>query len=80
MHAMTAQKYSAYYQELEIGAKKRYCQKVDLIGANVDDPYTLPRRKDFHFGAWPEIEYPDINNYLINTPSPLKMNLRHTKV
>lgn len=70
MHAMTARKYSAYYQELEIGAKKRYCQKVDLIGANVDDPYTLPRRKDFHFGAWPEIEYPDIYNYLINTPSP----------
>lgn len=39
--------------------------------ATRDDPYLLPGSPDR--SIWPLVEYPDIYNYLINSPSP------HTK-
>ena len=63
-------KYSIYYQELSKEAKRRYNEKLDMLHLKAD-PYTFSREEwssDISF--WPEVEYPDIYNYLINTPSP----------
>ena len=58
--------YSDYYEQLEDNDKKRYNDKLNSIGKEVDDPYTfcsgLGITDDVH-----NIEYPDI---YINTPSP----------
>ena len=75
---MSAHAYSTYYHGLPDEAKRRYNAKLDKIGAAMDDPYaTMPGTR---LGAsnmwkldcklWPKVEYPDIYNYLINTPSP----------
>ena len=66
-----ARKFSKYFNELDGTAKKRYLEKLHSVGENIDDPYTLnwketPAADDL----WPSIEYPDIYNYLVNTPSP----------
>lgn len=36
----------------------------------VDDPYTFEHSGNTNFAMIPEIEYPDIYNFLVNTPSP----------
>ena len=62
-------KFSEYYNELDTSVKKRYQKKLKSIGENVDDPCIFgpgPGITDFI----PEVEYPDIYNFLINTPSP----------
>ena len=66
-----AKKFSKYFNELDGTAKKQYLEKLHSVGENIDDPYTLnwketPAADDL----WPSIEYPDIYNYLVNTPSP----------
>ena len=63
-------KYSIYYQELSKEAKRRYNEKLHMLHLKAE-PYTFSREEwssDISF--WPEVEYPDIYNYLINTPSP----------
>lgn len=62
--------FSTYYYGLEETAKQRYRQKVERAGL-VDDPYvTLEQRiQSEDWQNWPRIEYPDIYNYLIQTPS-----------
>ena len=67
-----SRKCSKYYDQLEGDAKKRNVEKLDLIWLNFDDPYTLNYSKDLRL--LPEIEYPDIYNYLISTPSPYTMD------
>ena len=59
---------SDYFSSLKVDSKPRYRQKLDLVGLK-DCPYRLPA------DIWcnnpvqgPEIEYPDIYGYLINTP------------
>ena len=42
---------------------------MDKIGSNVDDPYTFGTGSG-HRNFFPEIEYPDIYNFFVNTPSP----------
>jgi len=38
---------------------------------HVADPYTFSHEQwSSDISLWPEVEYPDIYNYLINTPSP----------
>ena len=73
---MSKRKFSSYYFQLEETAKERYKAKLGRIGPNTDDPYTFTsgiRVTD----AMPAIEYPDIYNYLISTPSPYtKVDLR----
>ena len=34
-------KYSGYYEELKDNVKKRYNEKLNIIGEAVDDPYTF---------------------------------------
>ena len=62
--------HSKYYQGLNIEAKKRYDVKLGILGS-LSDPYSglknLPANLEWQH--WPSIEYPDIYNYLITTPS-----------
>ena len=63
------QKFSEYYNELDTSVKKRYQKKLKSIEENVDDPYIFgPGLGITDF--MPEVEYQDIYNFLINTPSP----------
>ena len=64
---MSSRKYSKYYFQLDDTAKGRYVAKMNRIRPNADDPYTFSSTMP---NAMPEVEYPDIYNYLINTPSP----------
>ena len=61
---------SSYFLQLgEIG-KKRYEEKLQLLGLN-EDPYLLPPdRFSTDMDLWPSLEFPDIYMYLINSPSP----------
>ena len=61
-------KYSGYYEQLKDNVKKRYNEKLNIIGEAVDDPYTF--NSGFEIDVMTNIEYPDIYNFLINTPSP----------
>ena len=62
-------KYSEYYRKLDMNGKKRYNEKLDSL--QLDDPYTFDPRPGMYSPAdVPDIEYPDIYNFLINTPSP----------
>ena len=64
-------KYSEYYRQLDKNSKKRYNKKLDSLGTQLDDPYTFyPRPGMYGPADVPDIEYPDIYNFLINTPSP----------
>ena len=65
---MTSRQYSSYFDQLDSKAKARYEAKLDIIGPNFDDPYTLTAAASSD--SMPEVEYPDIYNYLVNTPSP----------
>ncbi len=50
--------------------KTRYLEKLDILGEGVSDPYTFDVVESRSLSDMPSIEYPDIYNYLINTPSP----------
>ena len=62
---------SGYYQQLPESARKRYAEKLDMIGFSCD-PYAKHSSHQWSKAStkWPEIEYPDVYNYLVNTPSP----------
>ena len=61
--------YSTYYRELDDEAKVRYREKLAILG-HVDDPYIIARQSAVSdWQQWPEVEYPDIFNYLVTTPS-----------
>ena len=60
--------YSQNYQELEEDAKKCYNIKLDSVSEKLNDPYTLST-KMITPQALPDVQYPDIYNYLISTPS-----------
>ena len=60
---------STYYHGLEEQAKSRYREKLAKIGA-LSDPYlssTVSSSVDWQ--DWPDVQYPDIFSYLIETPS-----------
>ena len=68
----SAPSYSTYYYELDEIAKERYRDKLQKLGG-LADPY-LEKSRDDHISIvdwqlWPEVEYPDIYNLLIATPS-----------
>ena len=81
----SAPRYSIYYYEI---AKERYRDKLQKLGG-LADPY-LEKSRDDHISIvdwqlWPEVEYPDIYNSLITTPSlytgdSLRCSLRRTRV
>ena len=64
-------KYGKQYDDLSAESKRRYTEKLDLIGKDVNDPYFVCTKevvkKDEDL---PLVEYPDVYNYLINAPSP----------
>ena len=68
--------FSGYYYGLEEAAKSRYREKLSLLG-EFKDPYQaidLDREtENIYWQNWPAVEYPDIFNYLIATPSPYKL-------
>ena len=53
-------KYSDYYKQLEVDAKKRYNEKLDSLGRQMDDPYTFNPRPGITEAAMSDIQYPDI--------------------
>ena len=55
------------YKQLDSTGQKRYEEKLSMLGLK-EDPYVLPGSTDR--SLWPQVEYPDIYNYLINSPSP----------
>lgn len=65
-----SREFSDYYNQLEAGAKERYREKLDKINLTVSDPYTFGQGQEISEAILPDIEYPDIYNFLINTPSP----------
>ena len=65
---MTSTQYSCYFEQLDSKAKARYETRLDTIGLNFDTPYTLTALASSD--SMPEVEYPDVYNYLVNTPSP----------
>lgn len=64
--------YSGYFHELPQDAKKRYQEKLDMLGPMANDPYAAVPGDLWSTDSmlWPKVEYPDVYNYLINTPSP----------
>ena len=68
--------YSKYYSELQDeAAKKRYNEKLKFIGCSKDPFWLLecktrmvsPQSLEWH--QWPDVSYPDVYNYLIETTS-----------
>ena len=65
---------SIYFNTLSVDDQRHYRRKLELLG-KVEDPYlmwekpaqTVSTSLDWH--DWPNVEYPDIYNYLIETPS-----------
>ena len=67
----------AYFENLDVESKKRYREKLSV--ANLTEcPYKLPAGLWINDPTkWPEIEYGDIYDYLINTPG-MKIRLQYT--
>ena len=64
--------YSTYYQELDEGGKARYREKLAMLGS-IDDPYLINTTRStatmIDWQHWPDVEHPDIFNYLVATPN-----------
>ena len=60
--------YSTYYYGLEEQAKMRYHEKLTKI-RSVIDPYLLSAIPSIDSHQWPDVQYLDIFNYLIESPS-----------
>ena len=75
MDANQKKRYSPHYQTLEENAKRRYQEKFAMLG-DIEDPYIAinaaasSRGPGLDWQHWPDVEYPDIFNYFIATPSP----------
>lgn len=64
--------FSAEYRELDSDGKRRYVEKLNLIGENSADPYLAAGQVGEDLSEiLPHVEYPDIYNYLITAPSPV---------
>ena len=60
-----------YLDELMSGAKQRYLEKLEVIKLK-ECPHRLPEGSwSGEMSGWPSVEYPDIYEYLINTPGNL---------
>ena len=65
-----------YSEQLNIVSKDRYKEKLAI--ANLEQcPYQLPEGIwSSDVKTWPNVEYPDIYDYLINTPGTFNSILR----
>ena len=70
-----------FRSELDYEAKKRYYSKLEIDGEKFPDLYTIKEDKWIDDPKkWPDLEYGDIHNYLIDTPRPyIKENLKSYK-
>ena len=64
-------RYSQYFRQLDDKAQARYKEKLQILGG-IEDSYIEGSNQaisiDWH--NWPDVEYPDIYNYLVATPNP----------
>ena len=62
--------FSTYFYELDETAKHCYREELDKAGL-IDDPYVMQEQgiDSVNWQDWPRVEYPDVYNYLIQTPS-----------
>ena len=62
--------FSTYFYELDETAKHCYREKLDKAGL-IDDSYVMQEQgiDSVNWQDWPRVEYPDVYNYLIQTPS-----------
>lgn len=61
--------YSEHFLVLSDQDKERYQKKLTVDGHDIPDPYMLPKEcwvEDC--SKWPNVEYGDVFNYLVNTP------------
>ncbi len=63
----SAPSYSSYYQTLDATAGQCCKEKLGLL-RGLEDPY-LHSEFSEDWKNWPEMEYPDVYNFLIQTPS-----------
>ena len=72
---------SDYVGQLDYEARKRYFSKLEIDGGKFPDPYSIQEDQWIDDAEkWPDLEYGDIYNYLIDTPGPYtKENLRAYK-
>ena len=70
MQLASTAKHSEYYYSLDDTAKQRYKVKLELVGA-LEHPYVAYERGivSVDWNNWPQVEYPDIYSYLIQTES-----------
>ena len=64
---------SQYFRQLDNKAKARYKEKLQILGG-IEDPYvegsSVAPESAIDWQDWSNVEYTDIYNYLIATPSP----------
>ena len=72
---------SDYVRQLDYEARKRYCSKLEIDGGKFPDPYSIQEDQWIDDAEkWPDLEYGDIYNYLIDMPGPYtKENLKAYK-
>ena len=62
---------SELYRQLDTEGKRRYREKMeDLLHVDVDPYVTAKELWTDSPESWPDISFPDIYTYLINSPSP----------
>ena len=62
---------SAYYSALDASAKRRYEEKLSLVGLSIqDDPYSSEKKHRFTDGlaTWPQIEFGHTFTYFVSRP------------
>ena len=60
---------SAYYNDLEEKAKSRYREKLEKLGGMTDPYLNWQSEASIDWQLWPDVEYSNIFNYLIESPS-----------
>ena len=69
---------SQYVRKLDDKAKARYKEKLQILGC-IEDPYvegsSVAAESAIDWQDWSNVEYTDIYNYLIATPSPYTRGL-----
>ena len=61
--------FSAYYDDLEDKAKSRYSERLKKLGGMTDPYMNWQSEASIDWQLWPDVEYADIFNYLIESPS-----------
>lgn len=61
--------YSSYYYALDENARKRYKENLQKLGEATNPYLKWQTGTTIEWQLWPEVEYPNIYNFLIATPS-----------